>query len=352
MVEDSHGFIYPQIDKKKCIECNLCKKVCPSLNEMKFLTPEKCYAAFLKDEAKREKSTSGGIASIIAENIIDLNGVVYGSCYQKGGKVTHIRIDNIEDIDKMKGSKYVHSYIIDTYKMVKNDLLEQKKVLFTGTPCQIAGLKKFLMKDYKYLYCVDIICHGVPSQQYLKDDIGQNINNIDTIKFRGIDGYRLKGYINKEIILNKSIEDSKYYEGFLSGLFLRKNCYSCSYAKNSRISDMTIGDFWGLSKKAKLYKKRKGISVVLPVTEKGYELFGLIKKDIEYEERDVKEAFNGNSQLRHPCRKTKKYDIFYNNYEKLGFDKSYERAMFIKRLKKRIKKIKLVSIVWKKIKGR
>lgn len=148
MVEDIYGYIYPIIDKNKCINCNLCKKVCPSLNKVVKTKPLKCYAVVAKDKKILSKSTSGGIATVLAKKIISENGVVYGAAYiDEKCTVAHIRIESVKDLTKLQGSKYVHSYILGTYKNVKEDLNKSRKVLFIGTPCQIAGLKSFLRKE-------------------------------------------------------------------------------------------------------------------------------------------------------------------------------------------------------------
>ena len=162
MVEDNNGFIYPEIDKEKCVNCKLCEKICPSINKVQYYKKQKCYAMYSKDEKVRVKSTSGGIATTFSINVINSGGVVYGAAYDKNCAVKHIRVTDIDGLKKLQGSKYVHSYINDTYKRVKEDLKNNREVLFIGTPCQVAGLKKFLSRDYDKLILVEIICDGVP----------------------------------------------------------------------------------------------------------------------------------------------------------------------------------------------
>lgn len=348
MVEDEFGYIYPVIDEKKCINCNLCKKVCPSLNPIKAIYPQKCYAMYAKDKKIRDESTSGGAATIFSTYIIKNGGVVYGATYSKG-IINHLRIDNLKDLPKLKGSKYVHSYILDTYKEAKKDLTNNKKVLFIGTPCQIAGLKRYLMKDYDNLYLIDIICHGVPSQKYLKDEIGENN---EKVSFRSKDGFILKTYNTLNESKSTELSDSNYYSSFMSGLIYRENCYNCFYAKPERISDITIGDFWGLGKDSKLYDyDNSGVSVILPITDKGIKLFEECCDKMIYEERKIEEAINGNAQLRYATLKPKNYYKFQKVYLKSGFSTAYKKTNKIKILKRKLKNNKYIYEIYKTLKG-
>ena len=181
--EDDFGFIYPQVDKEKCINCGLCKKICPQINsKLKMLQPNKVYAVYSNDNKVREKSTSGGVATIISKAILIQNGVVYGAANLFDKKeFEYIRIDDAKNLYMIQGSKYVHCYVKNAYTNAKEDLLKGKKVLFIGTPCQIAGLKAFLIKDYENLYTIDIICHGVPGQKLLFEDLKSK--NIEKKRF-------------------------------------------------------------------------------------------------------------------------------------------------------------------------
>lgn len=358
MKEDDNGFVYPVVNKEKCINCNLCKKVCPSLNEVELKSPLKCFAMQAKNNEILKESTSGGAATIFSEYILKNDGIVYGASFEKKFKINHIRIEKIEDLKKLKGSKYVHCYINDTYKKVKEDLLNKKKVLFTGTPCQIAGLKKFLIKDYDNLYCIDIICHGVPSQKYLKDEIASKteLNDITSLKFRIEDDFKIVAKQNDTTVYEKEKSYSKYYEGFMDGFFYRENCYNCRYASSKRCSDITIGDFWGIKDDCILYDERqKGLSVILPITEKGLKLFESCKEEMKFEERNIEEAVLGNSQLRNPTQINKDYFKFKKLYPKIGFEKAYKKCRnlktFKRRLKRDLKNNKIVYGTYKLIKG-
>lgn len=346
MQSDELGNIYPVIDKSKCINCGLCKKICPQLNDIPSIKPQKTYALYSKDVKKRMASTSGAAATIFGENIIANGGIVYGvSNLYFNNEFKFIRIDNAKDLDKIKGSKYVHAHVGTAFKDVKKDLIAGKTVMFVGTPCQIAGLKGFLMKDYGNLITVDIICHGVPSQQLFFEQLKQygiSCSEIYEVSFRNNERYCLTIYDkNKEKIFSKPSSLIPYFRNFLQGNIFRENCYSCKYAKSERISDITIGDFWGLDNNCKIKDDiNKGISLVLVNSPKGLKLFENIKSKCVFEERTLEEAVNGNKQLQHPMSKNRKYDIFVNNYKKLGFKKTMKKMLSLKdKLKILIKKI-------------
>ena len=163
MHEDEKGFKYPKIDKEKCIDCGLCNKVCPIINNMSIKNEPKAYAAYCKNEEIRKNSSSGGIFTLIATQIIDEGGVVFGASFDGNFNIKHIKIEEKEDLQKLRGSKYVQSNIGETFKQARKYLEDNRKVLFTGTPCQIEGLRNYLQKEYENLYLQDIICHGVPS---------------------------------------------------------------------------------------------------------------------------------------------------------------------------------------------
>lgn len=330
MKEDVYGNIYPEIDQNICIECGSCKKSCPQLEKYyKFKYPNEVFCMYAKKNEIRCKSTSGGIATLIGKKIIENGGVVYGaSNLFNCSNFKFTRIDKIEELYKIQGSKYVHCWIEDAYEKAKNDLINGRKVLFTGTPCQIAGLKSFLKMDYDNLITVDIICHGVASQKLLFEDLKQyNINRKDysIITFRDEKGYNLKLYKNSNDYKNGKYFFSKlanrdfYYKNFLRGNIFRENCYDCKYARKERISDITLGDFWGLNNKSKLFEnKEKGISAVIIMTLKGKNIINSIKDECIFEKRLYDEVFKSNKQLNAPMCKNKrneKYNELYPKYD-------------------------------------
>lgn len=344
MVEDSKGRIYPSINESQCIKCNLCKKVCPSINEVEFNEPRAAYVSWAKDYKERESSTSGGLASIFANVIINKKGTVFGVELDNNIDIKHIRINKKEDVKRLKGSKYVHSKIENTFYSCKNDLDSGKRSLFIGTPCQIAGLKKYLMKEYSNLITVDLVCHGVPPQRYFKEYISNVINEpiVDKITFRDKEGYNLKVYKGNKVIYHAKGDQSLYYYSFLKSLFCRENCYSCKYAQRKRVSDITIGDFWGIGEEEPFNKSLEGgHSVVLTNTSKGVEFLEECKDELFIEKRNISEAIRKNYQLQSPSKKHNKYNEFLSLYEKSGFvyaaNKTIGYEMKISNLKSNIK---------------
>ena len=358
MKKDEYGNVNPYIDSDKCVNCGLCKKVCPQLKDkLNLYNPLTAFAMYNKNPKKRKESTSGGAASLFYEYILNNDGIVYGVSNLFGqDSFKFIRIDSVDDLYKIKGSKYVHCYINDTMKQVKDDLVAKKVVLFIGTPCQVSGLKSFLMKEFDNLITVDIICHGVPSQELLFDEIkyqGIDYRNVDYVSFRDENLFNFTLLTkDKEVLLQKNYRDVDYYRNFLQGNFYRDNCYSCRYAQKKRISDITIGDFWGLDKNSKIYDdEKKGISLLLPNTQKGLKLIQCVKSECVIEERTIDEACKTNGQLNCPMQKNKKYEKYVINYPKYGFKKTMNSMYSLKeKIRKILKKNKYLFYIYKKIK--
>jgi coenzyme F420-reducing hydrogenase beta subunit len=319
------GHIIPVINLHNCSGCGLCRKICPSRTEVKLNTPLKAYASWSSDPDDRKTSSSGGAASVFARHIIKKGGVAYGASSIKNGKFMHERIEKIEDVQKFKGSKYVQSSILNTFRNVKADLHAQRIVLFIGTPCQVAGLKNYLGNDHRNLYTVDFVCHGVPSMQLLNDHIITRIGHgqYDKVSFRENGSWVIRVLNNDETKYAKSIYRDLYYIGFMKGLFYRDSCYTCKYARKNRASDITIGDFWGLGKMVPVnYPLKDGVSLLLPCTCKGTELIDECKGSMFLEERPIKEALQGNSQLNAPSVRHPKTELFRAMYKTHGFRKA------------------------------
>ena len=297
MREDEEGFLYPVVDSSHCIDCNLCKKVCPELYPKEMREPLHVYAAKHKNEQVRLASSSGGIFTLLAEKIIDEGGVVFGVRFNNNWDVVHDYTETMEGLAVFRGSKYVQSYMGDCYLKAKSFLEQGRKVMFTGTPCQIAGLKNFLRKDYDNLLTVDVVCHGVPSpkvwQVYL-DEIarkgGKNsvlshpivekteINHIDfRSKSIGWKKFSFALTLSKAtadgekntVLLSSIFTENPYMNAFLSNLSLRPSCYDCPAKAGKSGSDITIADFWGIEDVLPEFDDDKGISLVLSYSEKG-----------------------------------------------------------------------------------
>lgn len=316
--KDSYGNDIPFINKEECVSCGKCQEVCPIINRVKLRQPSKVYAAFSNNSIIHKGAASGGVASELALEIIRRGGVVYGAAQTKDLIIEHIRIDNKEKLDRLKGSKYVHSHNKGHYKKIKSDLLNGRQVLFVGTPCQVAGLKKYLNnKQYENLFCVDLICHGVPSQKTFLDcmayETGEKSFEGWNISFRDEDGFeiKLKNPLGEEKY-KLNLKNSFYYNGFMEGYIYRRNCYICEYAKPKRCGDITLGDFWGLGDNIPFSADKKdGINVVLINTDNGTKLFDRVKDSLQCWERSFEEARAKNGQLNQPTSKTRHCEKFF-----------------------------------------
>lgn len=281
MREDELGALHPIVDENKCIQCGLCSKVCPNNLELAFHYPKTCYASWIKDSEKRKICASGGIGTILSEYVLGIGGVVFGSRYNDSLVPIMTYMESVLDLDYFKGSRYVQSIVgNETFQKVKAFLNDGRMVLFVGTPCQVAGLMGFLRKEYENLITVDLICHGVSPTKYLMEEIGwlsqkYHTKGIKDIRFRGNDGnnFRLTlwnkdsrklfpGTNYREKILRLSESQQYYITGFLKGITMRENCYTCNYARPERISDITIGDFIGLGREVPFSYPTNNVSSV------------------------------------------------------------------------------------------
>ena len=293
MKEDFEGFWYPEVDIDKCIDCGLCEKRCPILSDMKNDNQPQAYACYNKDENIRKESSSGGVFTLLATFIIKRGGIVYGASFNNEFMVEHIKVDNINDLAKLRGSKYVQSRIGNTYAEIKEYLNQGKLVYFSGTPCQIDGLVAFLNKKYDNLILQDIVCHGVPSPKVWNKYLEQfNIKDNAKISFRdkstGWDSYSFT--IDQQDKFTQLSSQNEYMKVFLKDLCLRHSCYDCHSKSLHRNSDITLADFWGIKNICPELYDNKGTSLVFVNSQKGKELFNEIVEDIEYKEVDIKEA--------------------------------------------------------------
>ena len=346
MREDNKlGHLYPQIDNDKCIDCRVCVKVCPANHTLELRKPITAYAGWDKSEKEYISSTSGGAASAFARYIIRQGGVVYGCAMLPDIKVNHVRIDSLSDIGKLKGSKYVQSTIGMVYKNVREDLRKGKKVLFIGTPCQVAGVRSFIGKEMaENLYTADLICHGTPPLAYLRKHILKKTKGAvpDEIFFRKGAYLLLLLLLGGKEIYRSSLFEQRYqdtyYNTFFDGFSYRESCHTCRYAQPQRVSDVTIGDFWGLRDDLPL-EHPHGCSVLLPITEKGKELIEGIRQEFNLYERTVDEAVSGNEQLRHPKEKDWRISLFMTLFPLLGISKAYRLCVMDRIAKYYIRKL-------------
>lgn len=353
MKEDEEGFLYPHVDESLCVSCNLCEKVCSVINQTANNEPIKVYAATNNNEEILKQSSSGGIFSLIAEKILDENGVVFGAAFNDKWEVYHTYIEKKEDLCKLRGSKYVQSKVESTYKDAESFLKQNRKVLYSGTPCQIAGLKKYLRKDYEHLICVDIICHGSPSpgiwKSYLetvltrpKGVVGGNSVLLSLkekpvltgISFRDKRfGWRKYGFVlsgksaskaDRNTVLSspihgllyETVNDNLYMRGFLKNLYLRPSCYHCPARHGKSESDLLLGDFWGILRRHPEFYNPQGVSLVLTYTEKGEQLFESI--DCKRIEATYDDALDCNINIERNEPQPNNREAFFAAYSRNG----------------------------------
>lgn len=323
MRPDEEGFNYPIIDKGNCISCKLCEKVCPNEHpRYSNNTISDVYAAYLKDTSQRTKSTSGGIFYSISKWIINQGGIVYGAAFNDNFKLEHIGVDNLDDLAKLRGSKYLQSDIGNTYLEVKKNLDKNRWVYFTGCGCQVAGLYAFLRKNYECLVTSDLVCHGVPSQlmfDYHIDYLKQKEQcDIASYSFRDLEGWGVSEIYecvnNKKVVRrNKYYYMSPYLFAFMHSYNYRYSCYECKYAKLPRQGDITLADYWGVEKYFPDLDISKGVSLILVNSIQGQTIWNEIKDSMIYYTSDVRDAsiYNPNlvTNTKMPAIRPRCYDI-------------------------------------------
>lgn len=322
MVEDEKGFRYPQIDYDLCNKCGLCDDVCAfDENYKNFGDDPGVYAVKNKDEAVRSTSTSGGMFTAISDEILEDGGIVYGAGYKDRLYVCHKRAETKQQRDEFKGSKYVQSDTGNSFTQVKKDMDDGLKVLFTGTPCQVAALNSFLRRDYPNLLTVDFICHGTPSNKLWQDylDVIENSmkNKVVHAEFRNKDaGWhipRIKLHL-KEKCKKRIKGEQSYLQLFYSNYVLMPSCFNCQYTSFNRTGDITIGDFWGIEKTMSDFDDNRGISLVLANSEKGRRLFESIKPGLIVRESCKENCLQ--EQLERPAPIDDKMPQFRDDYLK------------------------------------
>lgn len=341
IMQDEEGFDRPQIDDSKCVECGLCQKTCPINNHPVINEPNGIYSGWSSDDKVRISSSSGGAFTEIARPILEQGGVVFGCALDDNLQAVHTYVESIEELAaKLRGSKYVQSRIGNSYSQVKGFLKQGRKVLFSGTPCQIAGLKNYLRRDYDNLITVDLICHGVPSPM-LFEDYKKFMQKHENMKLTKV-SFRCKksSWIFYNMTLTGHVEKSSaektyygtYYEdpyirGFLRDYFLRPSCHQCHFTSTKRCSDFTIADWWGYKKERHVDKnfRRKGVSLILANTEKAKALKSSLQMVLR--ERTIEEAKRTNCSLSKAFAMPIIRKEFWSDYVKLPFDKMVLKYM-------------------------
>lgn len=322
---DTQGFLYPVINKEICIECGLCEKVCPCENQSESRIPIKVYAAINPDDDIRMGSSSGGVFSLLAEAIVEQNGVVFGARFNDNWEVIHDYTESKEGIVAFRGSKYVQSFIGNTYKQAYEFLKAGRKVLFSGTPCQIAGLKLYLRREYDNLITIDVVCHGVPSpdvwSSYLKY-INPEKKKITSInlrdKTRGWKKYSYKIVAEGEPLFDGYASSSLYLQGFSLNLTLRPSCFKCPAKGLKSRSDLTLADCWGIQYIQNIKDDDKGVSAVVVNTQKGRIMFDELLQCLAELSYEFVSKFNPSIHqvaIEPYCRQ-----VFWKKYSKEGIN--------------------------------
>lgn len=369
MKRDEEGFLYPLVDTSLCIDCGLCEKVCPILNQSDSKKPIVVYASKNKDEDIRLKSSSGGIFTLLAERIISEGGVVFGAKFDQNWNVIHDYTETVDGINAFRGSKYVQSVIGNNYKLAKQFLDDDRKVLFSGTPCQIAGLKKYLRKEYENLLTVEVVCHGVPSPMIWEDYINYKCtkfrldNNTDDsiitdISFRdkthGWKKFSFKISITN-ITNDKNIDatakseitpfnEDTFIKGFLKNLYLRPSCYNCAARQGKSGADISIADYWNIQSVHNGFDDDKGCGLILVNSAKGANYYNNL-----YHLTDSVESYYNKAVLYNHCiigsvPKPPLRSEFWTLYQTRGLDAINDicnriRRPLIDRIISRIKRI-------------
>ncbi len=337
MQPDGEGFIFPTMDSKTCNNCELCRKTCPinpqvtAVNSYKILDCEKkplaVFASWHINENVRRESSSGGVFTELAENILTKGGAVVGAAFDDKFVVRHILIDTIDDLYRLRGSKYVQSDISSNlYFQIQDQLKQGSPVLFSGTPCQVAGIKRFFCEPSDNLFFLDLVCHGVPSplllSEFLKSEFNPQKGLLRSISFRqktrGWKKYFLQLTWDKQITC---IEQScSYMAAYLRNYSLRPCCYNCKFTNTNRPGDVTLADFWGVAKKYPKYDlDDKGTSLILVNTEKGKTWIDDCHSNLFLGGADLNTAVTGNLMLVHPCQRPPQRETFYFDLKNLPF---------------------------------
>ncbi len=346
MKKDAEGFLRPFIDERRCKECKACINVCPvnKKEKNKVTFQQKAYAVINLNNKERKNSSSGGVFVLLARQVLCEGGVVFGAKFEKDFSVKHDYVEKEIDLYKLQCSKYVQSDIANSYKLVKQFLTTGRKVLFSGTPCQVAGLKTYLNKDYVNLITQDFVCHGVPSpmiwQKYIDYIEKSKEKKLKNINFRakeiGWHQFNMSFEFDDGTTESKIFNKDTYMSAFLNNLSLRPSCYNCISKGFDRDSDITIADFWGIEKVLPEMDDNKGTSFVTINSTKGNVFFDEIKQNVKIKTVQIEDGAKYNASMTTSVVMPKNRDKFFNFVSKKGFkrvEKVFLKKTFFKKLK-------------------
>ncbi len=308
MVSDKMGFRYPKVDAERCVKCGVCQTRCPvySKEAQEAVCEGEAFAVIGNDLRIREKSSSGGVFYLMARYVLSQGGVVFGAAFDDTYHAAkHIVAESLDDLKKLQGAKYLQSEIGLSYALAKEYLEQGRLVLFTGTPCQISGLKAFLNKGYDHLYLLDIVCHGVPSpavwDDYLTHLEEQYGGKVKHVSFRdktfGWERYLLRIEMDNGAVYSNNRANDLYMRGFLHNYFLRPSCFACAQKGVARGADVTLGDFWGIGEVCPQLQDGMGTSLVIVSSPKGAFLMEQIREDIRIQKVVLADAVKYNPSI-------------------------------------------------------
>ncbi len=350
MVENAEGFLTPSVNQERCKECGLCEKACPILKDPAFpkLSEPGVYACWSHDREIRELSSSGGVFSLIAREVLKEGGVVFGAAFDEDFGVHHTYIESYEDIDSLRRSKYVQSRTGDSYKAAEGFLKAGRKVLYVGTPCQVAGLIGYLGKPYELLTTCNFVCYGVPSPKVWRNYLSYRTANkkLKALSFRdkknsGWKQYTLRMDYEDGTSYVKKANDDAYFIGFGRSLFSRLCCFDCRFRYSNTKADITLADFWGIEKLQGIeIKEDQGVSLVLTNTPQGEAWIQRISERMFIQKRTFEEAASSNPKLVSSAKQPSNRAKFFKDLnDQVDFDRLVKRYMSNTGLKSEIKKL-------------
>ena len=327
MKTDCYGELHPSVNEKKCIKCMKCIKSCPVNNTPKLVEARDVYASWRVEFSKMKDSASGGVGAVLAENWIKQGGSVYGTKFDKEFHAVVCKADTLEEINAFKGSKYVQSYIGNSYNEVKILLNQGKRVLFFGTPCQLAGLYAIVDRYHPNLVSVEILCHGVSPDAYLQAQLqylnkktkNRTYNNLTFRTNKWMADFYFVLWNENKMVFSQQAYENEYFRGFLTGLTLRESCYQCFYKNEKRLGDILIGDFIGFAKHVPFTGEYSKPSLILVMSEKGRELLSVCRNDLVLVERTIEEALIEGRSLFESFPRHKKQRQFRELYKNTDF---------------------------------
>lgn len=330
MVPDKDGFLYPHIQADACIHCGKCERTCPVLNSDPVTTPmPMAFAAENANQDCRIQSSSGGIFSTLAEFVIAQDGIVYGAAIAEDNQIKHIAVEDTNELFRLRGSKYVSSFLGDIFHQVFKQLQSGRLVLFSGTPCQVEGLLAFLNRPYNNLLTVDFVCHGVPSakvwKEYLKYQEQKARSKVQFVSFRNKDtgwkNFSMKIGFADGFVYSAPMREDPYLHAFLDNLCLRLSCHDCSFKGANRNSDITLADFWGIQDIMPEEDDDMGTSLVFVQSEKGQNILKRLNAQIMMKETDAEVAINHNIAMVKSVSAYHFRQYFFHRLGKTRFDK-------------------------------